>query len=190
MSIKQHEIKTAYDSIKTKVQPISNLSVFEGISAIWKPEISGGRLFISPAACLSLLGTLIPLVCVCVYHYKACIRCHLGSAHQAVKKIYWPLTSLQLLKVNFGYDHVHLCTLKKVELSLSDCIWAERKEKVKWEQRTWNEEHIFSCTAVKGVGERSGSKANTIQRERARMCGVHGARLTKLCSFLWELCSV
>lgn len=56
-------------------------SVFKSISAIWEIERSSGTLFISPAACLSLLGDKdSSSACVCQGNYKECPRCHFSTA--------------------------------------------------------------------------------------------------------------
>lgn len=73
----------------------------------------------------------------------------------------------------FKNDRFHIYNLKGKPLN--DAMWSRmrkegRRERVKRRELTWNEEHIFSCTAVEGVGVGSGSKTNTLWSECVHTC--------------------
>lgn len=72
---------------------------------------------------------------------------------------------------------------KKSQANAAKRSHMERRGRREWKhrERTWNEEHIFSCTAVKSVGVGSGSKTNTLYLERVcmRACVEHQCMVTR-----------
>lgn len=65
---------------------------------------------------------------------------------------------------------LHVYNLKEEPRNGPNKWSLKRKERVKEREETWNEEHIFSCTAVEGVGVGSGSKTNTLWSRCVHTC--------------------
>lgn len=156
--------------------------------------LAGGRL-LSETTHPSLHTFLMPHTLT----YRVCISVALCCMHPKLSNLYWQtLWWPQRWEWEFKNDHFHSFKFENISWNADKWLHMRRKERERKRERTWNEEHIFSCTAVKGVGVGSGSKTNThsLSGVSVYMCVVvvysvcgewqHGARLTELYSLLWE----